>query len=82
MPPATALTPSVECGLAGSTKDPSLVGKLEALQFGAYRVPSPLTVFYRQTAERWYDGLLGNQAFANFKVIFDCPRSKMFLEPL
>jgi predicted aspartyl protease len=81
LPPPEKLTPAPECGIAGLAKEATLVGTLEALQLGGYKLSNPLTVFYQKTAARGYDGLLGGTALRNYKVIFDYSRSRMILEP-
>ncbi len=81
LPPAEKLTTSTECGINGSAKEETLVGTLEALQLGGFKLPNPLTAFYQKTAARDYDGLLGGSALRNFKVIFDYSRGRMILEP-
>jgi predicted aspartyl protease len=81
LPPAEKLTASTECGINGSAKEVALVGTLEALQLGGFKLSNPLTVFYQKTTARDYDGLLGGSALRNFKVIFDYSRGRMILEP-
>jgi hypothetical protein len=80
MLPTEKLTVGAECGIGGSAK-PTLVGKLEAIQLGGFKLSNPLTVFYQDPPAEG-DGLLGNLALRNFKVIFDYSRSRMILEPL
>jgi predicted aspartyl protease len=81
LPPAEKLTAAPECGVGGFEKESTLVGTLEALQLGGFKLSNPLTVFYQKTAARSYDGLLGGVALRNFKVIFDYSHSRMILEP-
>jgi aspartyl protease len=78
LPPASKLTSAAECGISGSVKEPTLVGKLEILQLGGLKLSNPLTVFYQRATP--YDGLLGGQFLRNFKAIFDYSRSRMILE--
>lgn len=80
LPPAKKMTPAKECGIAGSAKTTTLTGRLEWLELGTFKLPTPLTVFYHKTAERSYNGLLGGMALKNFKVIFDYSRSRMIIE--
>ena len=57
------------------------IGALEVLRFGPFEISKPHTVFYEQTESRWYDGLLGNDAFRGFKVIVDLSKLRIILEP-
>jgi len=80
LPPDEKLTPGAHCGMGGSAKEVTLVGTLEALQLGGFKLSNPLTVFYQERVAQG-DGLLGNQALQHFKAIFDYSRSQMILEP-
>lgn len=82
MPPGDTLRPGKECGSAGLSSDPTLVGTLDRLKIGHFTLRHPLTVFYQATASRTYDGLLGGDALQNFTVIFDYSRQRMILEPV
>lgn len=81
LPQSEKLTEGVECGVGGFSTERSWSGTLEAISLGRFDVINPITAFYQKTAERNYDGLLGNPALQNFKVIFDYSRRRMILEP-
>jgi hypothetical protein len=80
LPPDGELTPFIDCGAGGSAKEKSWTGSLEALQLGGFKLSNPAVVFYQEPAIQGSDGLLGNRALRNFKVIFDYSRSRMILE--
>jgi Predicted membrane protein (DUF2306)/Aspartyl protease len=81
LPPANALTPGAECGSAGLSNVPTLVGAVDRLQLGPFTLRNAVTTFYEATADRTYDGLLGADALQHFRVIFDYSRRRMILEP-
>ena len=65
----------------GQAQEKSLIGTLEALKLGHFKLSNIFTVFYQDPDAEGYDGLLGGSALRNFKVIFDYSRSNMILEP-
>lgn len=81
LPSADRLAPGAECGSAGPSNDPTLVGPLDRLQIGPFTLRRPVAVFYQATSDRTYDGLLGGDALQHFTVIFDYSRRRMILEP-
>ena len=81
LPAAETLIPGAECGSAGRSAEPTLVGTIDRLQIGGFTLSHLQTVFYQATADRTYDGLLGSEILRHFKVIFDYSRHRMILEP-
>ena len=69
-----------ECGIGGTANAETSVSTLEALQIGDIRTRNPRAVFYEKTLEREYDGLLGNTALRQYRVILDYSRGRMILE--
>jgi len=80
LPPAEKMTVFTDCGIGGSEKEESWAGTLEALELGGFKLPNPVTVFYRKSPIASGDGLLGWPALHGFKVVFDYSRSRMILE--
>jgi hypothetical protein len=79
MPRASELITGRECGAAGDANEPTLIGEIAALRFGPLEVLKPRTVFYEETEKRWYDGLLGNDAFRGFRAIIDLQHLRLTL---
>lgn len=82
MPAARTLTAGAECGSAGRSSDPTLVGSIDRLHIGGVTLSRLRTAFYEATPDRTYDGLLGSDILRRFKVIFDYSRRRMILERL
>ena len=81
LPSPDTLTSGAECGSAGRSSDPTLIGRLDRLRIGPFTLRRPVTVFYQASSDRTYDGLLGGDALQHFTVIFDYSRRRMILEP-
>ncbi len=70
-------------GVGGMAK--TLIGRVKSLRLGPFVIDKPITRFSQATrgdyASSKYDGLIGGEILRRFKVIFDCSRGQMILEP-
>jgi aspartyl protease len=80
LPPREQLTTTPVCGLAGKTKEESLLGEIDTLMLGGLKLTSPLVEFRRASADQDFDGYLGGAVFRRHKLIFDYSRRLMILE--
>ena len=80
-PPADAKEISL-CGIGGSSS--SLMGTLDDLQIGEYKIKKPVTLFSQAIGgvltRTDIAGSIGNGILRNFRVIFDYSRREMILE--
>ena len=81
LPSAEGMTELPVCGLGGYAKEKSLLGALEALQLGEFKIAAPVTEFRLSEPNTDADGFIGGAVFRRFKVIFDYSRRRMILEP-
>ena len=62
-----------------------LLGRLEQIQIGRFRLNTPIAIFFQDKqgvlASPEFDGVIGNEIWRRFKVIFDYSRRRMILEP-
>ena len=80
LPPLERLTTTPVCGLAGKTKEKSLVGEIDSLILGSLKIKNPLVEFRRTSVASDFDGYLGGAVLRRYKVIFDYSRRLMILE--
>jgi membrane-associated protease RseP (regulator of RpoE activity) len=74
---------NVAHGIAGGA--PELLGRVDSFELGRTVLRGPVAAFSTatrgSTSASGYDGVLGNEIFRRFKIIFDYSRSRMILEP-
>jgi len=80
LPPMERLSTTAVCGLAGKTKEKSLLGEIDMLMLGSLKIGKPLLEFRRTPVEYEFDGYLGGAVLRRYKVIFDYSRRLMILE--
>lgn len=70
-------------GLGGEYAE--VLGRVEALDIGPFRLPQPETSFSTAqggvTASGAYDGTIGGEILRRFQVTFDYPHQQLILEP-
>jgi hypothetical protein len=81
LPVEEQLTTSPICGLGGIMKIQSLVGSVETLQLGSYKIANPVVEFRQAPVEYDFDGFIGGAVFRRYKMIFDYRRRLMIMEP-
>ena len=61
------------------------IGRLQKIQLGRFKFNRPIGVFFQDkqgiVASPEFDGVIGNEIWRRFKVIFDYSRQRMILEP-
>ena len=80
LPSMERLTSTPICGLAGMTKEKSLLGEIDQLMLGSLKIGNPLVEFRRASRDDESDGFLGGAILRRYKVIFDYSRRLMIME--
>lgn len=80
---ADEVAPGTTRGFGGATVD--MVGRIEEVRIGRFAADKPVVRFSRQTtgtlgSEQHYSANLGGEFMKNYKVTFDIPGSRLFLE--
>jgi hypothetical protein len=80
---ADELVPGTTRGFGGTAAD--IAGRIEEVRIGPFAAKMPIVRFARQTTgsfgtERHYSANLGGEFMKAYKVIFDIPGSRLFLE--
>lgn len=80
---ADELVPGTTRGFGGAAVD--IAGRIEEVRIGPFAAKMPIVRFARQTTgsfgtERHYSANLGGEFMKAYKVIFDIPGSRLFLE--